>query len=382
MSNLSKYILLIISLAIIYFFFSSETVIIHENIKTNKSNEIEPIENSECYEVGMKWEGHLLYTSGPFYELNVLEQTIDLKVLLPKKESITKLKINSLNLKELPEELFLFTNLEALDISDNPFIDLEKLIEDINKFHKLELLAMNHCGIKKLPDNIHLLRDLKGLALNQNVSLFEARSIGQLKNLRYLDLSANKKLKDLPETIGNLKCLEQIVLGGSGFIRLREELAQCINLKEITANACKIKSLPSDIGNLKKLIKLNLGANRIEIIPESIGELKQLKNLSLGTNEIFDLPESISNLNKLYSISLELNRFKTFPLEVLELKYLRYLNLIPIEVADLPNLTRVYVDQELISDQNIESLRRRNPDLQVERRDALRLVPEKPKRKN
>lgn len=343
----------------------------------------------ECYGVDMKWEGHLLYTSGPFYELNVLKQTIDLKELLPEKETITKLKINSLNLKELPTELFLFSNLEALDISDNPFIDLEKLINDLNKFPKLELLAMNHCGIKELPENIKLLHQLKGLALNQNVSLVEVNSVGQLKNLRYLDLSANKKLKDLPETIINLKCLEQIVLGGSGFIRLRDELSKCTNLKEITANACNIKELPFNIGNLKKLKKLNLGANRIEAIPESIGELDQLINLNLGTNDITNLPQSITKLRKLYSISLELNRFKTFPFEVLELKSLRYLDLhnnnfkaIPIEVVDLPKLKRIYVDHEVISDENIESLRQRNSDLEIERRDALRLVPHKPKRKN
>ena len=91
----------------------------------------------------------------------------------------------------------------------------------------------------------------------------------------------------------------------------------------------------------------------------------------------------------MYSISLELNRFRAFPREVLKLRNLRYLDLhnnnfkdVPIEVADLPNLTRVYVDHELISDDNIEVLRNRNPDLEVESRDALRLVPNEPKRKN
>ncbi|BAO75948.1 leucine-rich repeat domain-containing protein [Winogradskyella sp. PG-2] len=352
-------------------------------------NQDKPFDNVECYEVGMKWNGHLKYTSGPFYELNVIEKTTDLKSLLVRKDTITILKINSLKLKELPEELLLFTNLEALDISDNPFQNLEKLISDLSKFPRLQLLAMNHCGIVELPDNLSRLNNLIGLALNQNEGLKNISKVHQLDKLKYLDISGNKKLKDLPDDIGSLKCLEQIVMGGSGIIRLRDELTYCINLREITANACKIKELPINIGNLKKLKKLNLGANRIELIPESIGELSELDYLSLGTNDIFYLPESISNLRELYSISLELNRFRAFPREVLKLRNLRYLDLhnnnfkdVPIEVADLPNLTRVYVDHELISDDNIEVLRNRNPDLEVESRDALRLVPNEPKRKN
>ncbi|MGB6269874.1 MAG: hypothetical protein WBF67_12785 [Olleya sp.] len=391
--NINLSIFFIGTILSIYLLFFHDNKIVSDSLLEVEKEEIQNDESVTyfgCNTEKMKWKGHLKYGTGPFYELNVIESTTDLKELIPKKDFITILKIDSQNLKELPEDLFLFSNLKALDISDNPFTDLEKLMENLTKFPKLELLAMSHCGIVKLPDNISLLKGLLGLSLDQNIEMVEVNeNIGKLIRLRYISFRRNKKLKDLPKSIGNLKCLEQINISGAGFTRIREELSLCTNLKDITANASRIKDLPDGIGKLKNLKKLNLAANKIEIIPESIGELDQLVDLSLGTNDISKLPESISKLDKLYSLSLELNRFKEFPFEVLGLKYLRYLNLhnnsfkeIPLDVSDLTNLIRVYVDHEIISDQNIDSLRLRNPSLEVERHDALRLAPGDPKRKN
>lgn len=380
---------IIFSLLFVLFFLYKKTNFLSEN--TYEKNLIEKASNDEihCNEE-MKWKGHLLYSSGPFYELNIIENTTNFDSLLEKKESVKKLKVVSQNLKKLPQDLFLFENLEALDISDNPFSDLEELMVDLSRFPKLELLAMSHCGIEKLPDNISLLNNLIGLSIDQNIEMIEVNeNLGNLHKLKYLSFRRNKKLKDLPSSIGNLKCLEQIIMSGAGFTRIREELSSCLNLVNITANASKIRTIPENIGNLKHLKVLNLAYNQIESLPQSIGELGELDDLSLGWNELTDLPQSLSNLVDLYSISLELNRFKFVPEEILKLKGLRYLDLhnnnfiiIPLEVANLPNLKRVFVDHELISDQNIDSLKKRNPDLTVEKHDALRNSPSDPKRKN
>lgn len=393
MNKFTKYLFLILATLLIYFVFFHETKIVNETSIKNEEKHGK-IEDSTiafgCNIERMKWKGHLKYASGPFYDLNIIKKSFDLKKLLPHKDTITVIKINSQNLKQLPEELFEFKNLVALDISDNSFTDLEKLMVDLAKFPKLELLAMNYCGIIKLPNNINLLSELVGLSLDLNINMTEINeNIGKLTKLRYLNLRRNKKLNDLPRSIGNLKCLEQIVISGSGISRIREELSLCTNLVDITANASEIKTIPENIGRLKRLKTLNLGYNRIENLPESIDNLKNVKSLSLSGNDLVELPSSITKLIQIYSISLKLNRFKTFPSEVLELEGLRYLNLhnnyineIPVELADLPNLKRVYVDHEIITDENIDSLRLRNPNLEVKLRDALSLVPSEPKRKN
>lgn len=357
----------------------------YTEIKNNNANSVS---NQMCYEVDMKWWKQI-YISGLFYDLNSLDRTENLQELLSKKEEVKLLDINSHKLKKLPEELFLFSNLEALDISNNPFEDLEQLMVDLNKLPKLKLLIMSHCGIERLPDNISLLKNLEGLALDQNKLKVVNENIGELTNLRLLSFRRNKSLKDLPKSIGNLKCLEQLTISGAGFIRIRSEVSNCTNLKSIIANASNIKELPDNIDNLKKLRNLNLVANQIEVLPESMGELEQLEDLSLGSNEINELPKSISNLQNLEAIGLEYNRFKKFPQEVLTLKKLRQLNLhnnniptIPIEITNLPKLSLLYVDYEVISDENIRMLREANSLLEVKRHDAMRRAPKEPKRKN
>ncbi len=393
MSKLIKYLILFLAAFFIYciLFYKAESYLGNKNELDKREDNFNSVNTYfKCNNEPMKWEGHLKYASGPFYELNRIKTTLNLNQLLSNKDSIKTLKIDSQNFKELPEELFYFSNLEALDISDNPFYDLEKLINDLAKFPKLELLAMSHCGIKELPDNISLLDNLVGLSLDQNIEMIEVNeNIGALKNLRYLNFRRNKKLKDLPKSIGKLKCLEQIIMSGAGFTNIVDELVNCTNLKNITANASKIKYLPDDFGKLKNLKVLNLGSNKIETLPESIGELEQLENLSLGSNEIMTLPKSITKLQNLDAIGLEYNRFKFFPLEVLKLKKLRLLKLhnnnipsIPIELSKLPNLNLLYVDHEIISDDNIYKLKIKNPLLDIRRHDGLRRAPGEPKRKN
>ena len=55
---------------------------------------------------------------------------------------------------------------------------------------------------------------------------------------------------------------------------------------------------------------------------------------------------------------------------------------IPIEIARLPKLTLLYVDHEIITEENIIMLRKENTLLEVKRHDAMRRAPKEPKRKN
>ena len=115
MNKFTKYLFLILATLLIYFVFFHETKIVNEtSIKVEEKQIInkDSTINFGCYKERMKWKGHLRYTSGPFYDINVLERTTDLTNLIDNKESITKLKMTSLKLKELPEELFLFTNFQ------------------------------------------------------------------------------------------------------------------------------------------------------------------------------------------------------------------------------------------------------------------------------
>ena len=84
-------------------------------------------------------------------------------------------------------------------------------------------------------------------------------SIGNLKNLRILDLS-NNKLETLPDSIGNLTNLEELYL----------------------SNNYHFSKLPDSIGNLKKLEVLELEKTSLKSLPESLENLTNLKELSLS----------------------------------------------------------------------------------------------------
>lgn len=338
-------------------------------------------EVNDCIDYDMKWGG-AMHISGLFFELNGSERTENLNELLPNKNEVRLLNISSSNLKTLPKEILEFKNLETLDISDNPFVDLEQLMVDLKKLPNLRVLAMSHCGIVELPDNISILDKLIGLSLDQNIYMVELNdNIGKLKNLKYLNLRRNRRLKSLPKTIGNLKCLEQIVITATAIREINEELTDCQNLKNITANAGKIEYLPDNLGKLKNLRLLNLGANKIAFLPQSIGELSLLEDLSLGSNELEFLPKEIEKLQNLEYLSLDYNRFKTFPKETLSLQRLRNLYVhnnsftsIPKEVGSLPNLYQLLVDHQMISDENIEQIKSLRPKLIVKKHDGRRLV--------
>ena len=103
--------------------------------------------------------------------------------------------------------------------------------------------------------------------------------------------------------------------------------------------------------------------------------------MSLGSNDLEYLPEEISKLKKVQIISLDFNRFKTFPKQVFGLDGVYNLwmhnnsfKTIPIEVAEMKSITHLLVDHEIITDENIEQIKLRNPELRVIREDSRKYV--------
>ncbi len=372
--------LLFLSIMIVFFLLYSlmkkeETTLVKKENKVKKNVSLKLKEN--CPFFNMKWNG-VGGISQLFWGLNSLKSITKIEDLSILPLSTKKLKLTSLRLKQLPGSLFKLKNIEELDISDNKFDDIEAVIQSLSKLSKLKILKLEHCGLEFIPNNIAVLSNLKGISLGQN-KLINIGGIEKLENLRYLSLRRNKTLKDLSPKIGGLKCLQLLDISGTGLERLRDEISKCENLISILGNASKIKNITEEIGNLKRLQNLNLGANSISLIPETIGDLNSLKYLELGSNELEKLPESISRLEGLDRISLEYNRFKEFPNVLLKLKKLRQLNLhnnyiyeIPLEVTSIPGISLLYVDHEVISDDNINKLRQSKEGLEVKKHDALR----------
>ena len=89
-------------------------------------------------------------------------------------------------------------------------------------------------------------------------------SLGNLKQLTLLDLQGCKELEKLPESIVQLPILSQLILQGCS----------------------KLKTLPNDIGQLTLLDSLDLSwCKRLEGIPDSVGDMSSLASIYLDNCE-------------------------------------------------------------------------------------------------
>lgn len=105
--------------------------------------------------------------------------------------------------------------------------------------------------------------------------------LGNLTSLVELDISC-VLLKEVPESIGNLR-----------------------NLRLMKLNNSSISKLPSYIGNLGKLEELHARCSALEYIPEDIGRLYHLRILDLSESKINELPSTIDRLPFLQHLCLE-----------------------------------------------------------------------------
>lgn len=149
--------------------------------------------------------------------------------------------------------------------------------------------------------------------------------LGELVNLEVLEIACLEKLEDLPEEIGELGKLRELVIdngnGCSMNVALPRSVGRLENLRvlrlygaldgrdigEGDERAAKSKPLPETLGNLVRLEELDLGRNGLTSVPQQVGSLRGLKKLGLDYNDIRVLPSFVGNLTGLREISLNSN---------------------------------------------------------------------------
>jgi hypothetical protein len=166
--------------------------------------------------------------------------------------------------------------------------------------------------------------------------------LGTLTNLEALEIACLENLEDLPDEIGQLRRLEELVIDNGNGCQMNVSLPRSIgrleNLRVLRLYGAldprdlgsdapvprsKIKSLPETVSRLRRLEELDLGRNGIRSVPPPVASLRGLKRLGLDYNAIREIPPFVGTLKNLEELSLRSNGGVKLPQSLAGIKGLR-----------------------------------------------------------
>ncbi|KAK2354295.1 disease resistance protein (TIR-NBS-LRR class) [Trifolium repens] len=163
-------------------------------------------------------------------------------------------------------------------------------------------------------------------------------SIGNLESLTEL-LAYNSGIKELPSTIGSLSYLRTLSVGECKLLSiLPDSFRSLASITELQLDGTSIRYLPDEIGEMKQLRKLEIGnCSNLDSLPESIGHLASLTTLNIVNGNIRELPASIGLLDNLVTLTLNQCRMlKQLPESIGNLKSLCHLMMEGTSMSYLP----------------------------------------------
>ncbi|XP_049931897.1 disease resistance protein RPV1-like isoform X2 [Nymphaea colorata] len=205
----------------------------------------------------------------------------------------------------LPERLGELGSLKMLDLTNT---SIEKVPDSIGQLINLCVLLMGECErLSRLPDSICRLSSLEMLGLNGCTKLCSIpEGLGDMESLKKIDLSETC-IEVIPDSIGRLTNLDKLSLCNSERLReLPASICQLKLLKSLNLSGChSVCLLPERLGDMEKLEELILDNTRIEVIPDSVGQLKSLCLLSLqGCKLLKALPVSMRQLSSIQQLKM------------------------------------------------------------------------------
>ncbi|KAH0678768.1 hypothetical protein KY284_019853 [Solanum tuberosum] len=206
--------------------------------------------------------------------------------------------------KELPTSLVSNQGLRTISFSINGVGPMSTMfVEDcIARFMQIRVLDISYSCFDELPS-----------------------SVGELKYLRYLDVSSNGSIKELPDSINKL-----------------------LGLQTLRVSHCpQLEGLPKDIGNLISLRHLYIATKQACFPDKAIGCLSSLRSLYIHScNNLVSLSEGLQHLTNLCTLAIiSCPRLTFFPSAMKHLTALE--NLLIIDCKELT----------LLEWQDIEGLR-------------------------
>lgn len=242
-------------------------------------------------------------------------------------EKIRTMSITGGKRTELPDSLFLCSNLEELELVNWKLKKLPKRLKELPKLREVSLL-------NNQPSS--------PLRLSRNKSIKELNIRGDDGNGR------------LPRRYSSLRALETLDVSRNGLTTF-PNISGCRKLTKLSATFNEITLDQLRARHVTQLAEVNLSNNKIKRVPESIGDFTQVKKLNFNNNQIEDVSKGIASLKQLEEVSFYKNRLKAIPEPVYDLPKLKVIDLYfnEIEVTDarlgnMQSLEILYLANNLI----------------------------------
>lgn len=183
-----------------------------------------------------------------------------LLIIKGKHKKIKAVLLTDQALKKYPRELWQFSNLRELWLSDNQFQSIDRASFSLMK--KLASLNLSYNKLIRVPESIGALKKLELLSFKHNQLTSLPATIGNLKKLKHLYID-NNRLVALPKEIGNLKSLEMLMMDNNPTLtKLPKEFAKLKKLKNLGLRNVPLKELPKEIAQMTGLRNVYLNKSQ------------------------------------------------------------------------------------------------------------------------
>ena len=173
---------------------------------------------------------------------------------------------------------------------------------------------------------------------NNNLRGSIPSALGNLKQLRYIQIGDQTIIGSIPPELGNLSELISLAFLGTNLTGIiPPELGNLSNLQSLgLQNNDLTGSIPAELGNLTNLVYINLFGNPLTgNIPKELGNLSKLEDLSFGLNQLTGtIPKELGNLISLKTLVLKMNQLS---------------GIIPPELGNLSNLTELELNDNQLT---------------------------------
>lgn len=189
---------------------------------------------------------------------------------------------------------------------------IRRIPREIEKFRKVERLALNDNSISEVSESLQVLSRLSWVDMTRN-RLKTLPSGLAFTHLVGLGLSENE-FEEIPECVYNFQALRKFGFFANKIRFVSPRIQNLRNLVKLDLSNNLIEELPDEICTLRSLAWLNISNNKLKRLPKNFGELVNLEELGLGNNCLEHLP-SLSNMKRLKVLSAFGNELREFAIE-------------------------------------------------------------------